>query len=223
MSEEAKKKLADVPIEQNFRMNTGAEIRNLNELLSTLKGISEETFRKHVNDEKNDFATWIRHSVGDRELAEKLMETKELEATQKAVEESVIFLQKNIELEGILKNIKGAENIQIDGDKQLIEEQAAKIKALEGELKTAEMNEQRPANAELTEPSPAGIVKNATAPVIEHTTIYRNIDTLKGSLTEELHPVQSFKRSLLITVRDILFGFVIGFVSGAIVSHYLWK
>ncbi|PLW79696.1 hypothetical protein C0585_06910 [Candidatus Woesearchaeota archaeon] len=45
-------------------------INNLLELKSTLEEIDENSFSNHVNSKKHDFATWIKHSLDNHELAE---------------------------------------------------------------------------------------------------------------------------------------------------------
>ena len=46
--------LKDVKPENCFWINNGPIIRNLQEVTNTLAYMSEETFKHHVNDQKND-------------------------------------------------------------------------------------------------------------------------------------------------------------------------
>jgi hypothetical protein len=41
-------------------------------LLAYIRDLDEETFKRFVNDEKNDFANWIKNCVGDKELATRI-------------------------------------------------------------------------------------------------------------------------------------------------------
>ena len=63
--------LSDVPPGEAFRTCNGVVLRNLSELASYVMACSEYDFRYHVNDDhhKNDFAIWVRESVGDNALA----------------------------------------------------------------------------------------------------------------------------------------------------------
>lgn len=51
-----------------FRLNDGRVIRSLHELLEVLNTLDEETFRFHVNEDKNDFGNWIRDVFKDEDL-----------------------------------------------------------------------------------------------------------------------------------------------------------
>ncbi len=62
----------DVSDEQAFWVRDGQVLKNLSDLPEALKNMDKDTFRHHVNKEKNDFANWIYHAVGDRDLAEEV-------------------------------------------------------------------------------------------------------------------------------------------------------
>ncbi len=64
--------LANVPEDKNFWVSGGRTLRNLADLQSALKQMSDETYSYHVNEEKCDFSTWVRDVVGDGELADDL-------------------------------------------------------------------------------------------------------------------------------------------------------
>jgi len=59
----------DVKPEHYFYLNNGNIIKNLFELNNALKTIDEETFRYHVNENRNDFSAWIRDVLKDDRLA----------------------------------------------------------------------------------------------------------------------------------------------------------
>lgn len=107
---EEETKLGDVASEEAFRSQSGHEVKNLRQLLGVLNEISEESFKKHVNPEKNDFANWIRHSVKDDELADSLETTTDLEATKGIVQERINKLEQNLEIKRIKENIDTLEN-----------------------------------------------------------------------------------------------------------------
>jgi hypothetical protein len=45
---------------------------SLDDLSEAINLIDPETFQKHVNEGKNDFANWVQHVFGEEELAEQL-------------------------------------------------------------------------------------------------------------------------------------------------------
>jgi hypothetical protein len=66
-------KLTDnVPEEFEFVLPTGSRIKNLFELQNKLKTIDENIYNHHVNQEKNDFSSWIKDIYHNEELASKI-------------------------------------------------------------------------------------------------------------------------------------------------------
>lgn len=66
------KSLKEVNPEHSFVLKTGKTIKSLEDLLSQLKKMDQETFSHHVNDTKNDFASWINDIIKDKTLADSL-------------------------------------------------------------------------------------------------------------------------------------------------------
>jgi hypothetical protein len=60
---------ADVPADKVFWCHDGKVLTNIAELADALRNMSEDTYRYHVNADKNDFANWLRDVVGDATLA----------------------------------------------------------------------------------------------------------------------------------------------------------
>ena len=87
----AKQKLTAINAENElcFWINNGPILRNLKDLKNALKKISEETFKYHVNKEKNDFANWVKNVLGDKILANKLAKIKTVKITTKTIEEGL--------------------------------------------------------------------------------------------------------------------------------------
>ena len=84
--------LADVKPEQSFWVNNGPIVRNLQEMADTLAYMKEETFRHHVNEQKNDISNWIRDVLKDNELANSIMDIKSKEKILKKIRERIYFL-----------------------------------------------------------------------------------------------------------------------------------
>jgi hypothetical protein len=58
--------------DQAFVLSNGEKLRTLDELSEAINLIDPDTFHAHVNEEKNDFASWVEHVFGEMELAENL-------------------------------------------------------------------------------------------------------------------------------------------------------
>ncbi len=72
-----------------FWINNGPILRNLKDLKNALKKINEETFKYHVNKEKNDFADWVKNVLNDKMLANKLVRIKTVKTMLKTIEEGL--------------------------------------------------------------------------------------------------------------------------------------
>ena len=80
-----KKVLGEAPVEHHFVVADGRKIKNIIELADALETMSEEIFRHHVNDFKNDFSTWVKDVFYDHSLAEDIARAKNRLETQIAI------------------------------------------------------------------------------------------------------------------------------------------
>ncbi|MEW6086753.1 MAG: DUF5752 family protein [bacterium] len=87
--------LQDVPEQNYFWVLSGLKLKNLIELSDALDSMTDEVFNYHVNENKNDFACWIKECIKDLELADTLFTTKSKKDTVKKVRERVIQIQKS--------------------------------------------------------------------------------------------------------------------------------
>ena len=78
--------LNDVPDEHAFWCCDGKIIKDLEGLHIALKNMSQETFRHHVNHDKNDFSKWVKEVVGDTTLARQISKT----ATRASMEVKIL-------------------------------------------------------------------------------------------------------------------------------------
>lgn len=85
VKKDAKKFLGDVPKEYVFRCHDGRIMKNMKDLQSSLKIMSEETFKFHSNATKNDFATWVKDIIKDDKLATDLAKSVGRTQTLKTV------------------------------------------------------------------------------------------------------------------------------------------
>jgi len=66
----------DIPSNKYFWLANGVVIKSLYDLSYALKTMDEEIYSKHVSEDKNDFATWIKEKLNNEELAKKLEKAK---------------------------------------------------------------------------------------------------------------------------------------------------
>ena len=92
--DEAKRYLCDAAPEQCFWINNGPILKNIEELANALPGMAEDTFRHHVNNEKNDFSSWVRNIIGDQKLANELASSKNRESALNKVRNRLNSLKK---------------------------------------------------------------------------------------------------------------------------------
>ena len=73
---EADKVLNNIKPEEYFYLKNGRVLKNLYEFTNSLASMDDETFKHHVNKERNDFAEWIRHVLKDEGLANQISRLK---------------------------------------------------------------------------------------------------------------------------------------------------
>ena len=80
-----KKVLGEAPVEHHFVVADGRKLKNIIELADALETMSEEIFRHHANEFKNDFSNWVKDVFYDHSLAEDISRAKNRLETQIAV------------------------------------------------------------------------------------------------------------------------------------------
>ncbi|MFH2021595.1 MAG: DUF5752 family protein [archaeon] len=87
--------LGNCPEENVFRLAGGSSLCNLNELHAALVSMDEYTFRYHVNSDnnKNDFASWVKDVLGDKVLARQLNNVLDQKKYAKIVAKRIKKLQ----------------------------------------------------------------------------------------------------------------------------------
>ncbi len=79
------KRLKGVKKENAFNVHEGNSIHSLYDLAETLKSMPTESFKHHVSETKNDFASWVRDVFEDSVLAARLSSRKTRTAMENAV------------------------------------------------------------------------------------------------------------------------------------------
>jgi len=85
-TKEKKLSIVNAKDELCFWVNNGPILKNIRDLKNALDKMSGETFKYHVNKEKNDFADWVKDVLGDKMLASKLAKIKTAKTMLKTVE-----------------------------------------------------------------------------------------------------------------------------------------
>lgn len=78
---------------QQFKLHLGTRIKSLEELAELLDIMSEESFHHHIGKGKNDFASWIRNSVGDVELARFIQKVTSRKEMAERIRKRLEYLQ----------------------------------------------------------------------------------------------------------------------------------
>jgi len=98
MSKITKKKarsiLANCPPQESFWVNNGPIIKNMSELYREMKLLNDDTFRHHVNKDRNDFSKWIKDCLGDASLATDIKKTKARRIAVNKIRSRLKYLKK---------------------------------------------------------------------------------------------------------------------------------
>jgi len=78
--------------EYHFVLNNGKLILSIPELLESLDEMDDNTFSHHVNDSKNDFYDWIKHSL-DSKFAEKIKDEKTRQGLKEKLKQHIIQIK----------------------------------------------------------------------------------------------------------------------------------
>ncbi|MGA2158160.1 MAG: hypothetical protein ABSG90_02960 [Dehalococcoidia bacterium] len=91
--EDAQRVLKHVPDEKRFYCHDGKILNNIFDLKTALDTMSGHTYGYHVNEEKNDFARWVKEVLGDDKLARDLTKMMEQKDAAALVAERINWLQ----------------------------------------------------------------------------------------------------------------------------------
>lgn len=72
--------------EHYFYLNNGKKLKNIAELMENLKHMDQDLFSSHVNEQHNDFASWIRDVFGEKELARRIRDARHPANMLKSIE-----------------------------------------------------------------------------------------------------------------------------------------
>jgi len=92
----AERRLEDVAEEKRFWCQDGRVLRNLQELESALREMSDETFSHHVSEARNDFSSWVKDVIGDDKLAGDLKRSKTRTQAARYVANRITWLKSKL-------------------------------------------------------------------------------------------------------------------------------
>lgn len=78
-----------IPQEKRFHFHDGSSAGSIEELKEKLEKLPYDEFYEHVNEEKNDFASWIEHVVENKSLADKLQQVASIVETVELLNEEL--------------------------------------------------------------------------------------------------------------------------------------
>jgi len=62
----------EITPEKYFVMCDGKQVKNFKELADILRIVSDDVFFYHVNEQRNDFATWVKDVFNEQDLAKRM-------------------------------------------------------------------------------------------------------------------------------------------------------
>ncbi len=86
--------LGNVADDKKFWCNDGRVMVNMQELGDALAEMSDDTYRYHANDSKNDFANWVRDVIGDDRLAAALLRSNDRSQAARAISDRIRELKR---------------------------------------------------------------------------------------------------------------------------------
>lgn len=90
----AQKLLEDVLEDKRFWCQDSRVLKNLSDLDVALREMSEETFRYHLNEAKNDFSNWVRDVIRDDKLAGDLWHSTTRTEAIKSVADRLAYIKR---------------------------------------------------------------------------------------------------------------------------------
>jgi hypothetical protein len=126
----------ELPPEQYFILRNGQPVKSLQELMTILDYIDDTTFDHHVNDYRNDFATWIENAVGDVALAQQIRAATDRDSMAAVLRAKEYDAKKALAKASKAKTAELAKLQTVDDQvQQLRTELATRVKELAGERK----------------------------------------------------------------------------------------
>lgn len=98
--------MMEVKPENYFWLRDGRALKDLHELSDAFEKMHDDIFKHHVNNEKNDFANWIRDIIKDEKLAEKIIKCSDRHTMHQAIKEKLTKKEQKYEIIEKQKEVK---------------------------------------------------------------------------------------------------------------------
>ncbi|MBU0614778.1 MAG: hypothetical protein KJ601_01690 [Nanoarchaeota archaeon] len=79
----------EVDEQHAFWVHNGPVVKKLEDLPQAISDMDMDSFKHHVNPEKNDFANWVRDVFGNNELAGRISKVKTKKTMAKKIKEAL--------------------------------------------------------------------------------------------------------------------------------------
>ena len=93
-SEDVKLVLGPVEPQYYFYARDGTVVKSLVDLARAIETMDEQSFKHHVTESRNDFASWINDIIKDKSLAGEIKGLKSKEAMIRKIEERILQLRR---------------------------------------------------------------------------------------------------------------------------------
>jgi hypothetical protein len=82
--------LGEAPQEMEFYLSDGRRLKSVFELVDALEHMSEDMFKEHVNEMKNDFSSWMSDVFKEPNIAKEMKKIQDRIETQKMLMKRLI-------------------------------------------------------------------------------------------------------------------------------------
>lgn len=121
--------------DKHFILKSGERVASLKELMEKLDSMSEEVFRAHVTENKNDFANWIKDVLEQKRLSEEVQPKKEKEELLALLKEEEAQVQSKLTQEKAKVEV---EHLDLERKQVELERAKERFDALKVELENKE-------------------------------------------------------------------------------------
>lgn len=185
----------DIPQEKWFHFRDGSSASGLEELQHKLEGISYQEFYHHVNQDKNDFASWIRHVLDENNLADELEQVSSIVETVEIIRDHLNPVVQHDDLQSRIEEQVFSTTIPKPGEADI--EEVPMTQPVEAEhpesIDFAKIEQTLQGQEEKTEEEPS----------IEHTVTMSEHDRTR------------------MIVKDFMYGLVFGLVVGLVLGRLI--
>lgn len=92
----ARRMLGSVPQDKRFWCQDGRVLKNLLELETAFRLMSDDAFSYHAHEARNDFSNWVRDVIGDEKLSRDLLKSTTRARAEKNVSSRIAWLKSKL-------------------------------------------------------------------------------------------------------------------------------